>query len=241
MSCRAWRDEIALMVGDEMPPDEAAPVQRHLESCPACRALAAELRADRGILADLAAEAPPVDALERMRRRAVAAVEPSRAAGPTGPGRRGRGIWLGLAAALLAAAVALGLWTSQVRRQPAVGPAESPRIADRKAPAEGPSEPPTTSEHPVPTRPPADPTGETNPPTQPAGEPDPTPKPSPEEPEPPRRPDRLARGDAGPTPEQTTPSEPSEPITIRIVSDDPDIVFYWLTDEPKEVPDEATV
>ena len=34
--------------------------------------------------------------------------------------------------------------------------------------------------------------------------------------------------------ERETPS-----ITIRIVSDDPDIVFYWLVDEPKEVPNDT--
>ncbi len=251
MSCRAWQDEIALLVGGDLPPDEAVPVEGHLESCSACRALAAELRADRRALAGLAVEAPPADALERMRRRAVeATAKSSRTAGSADAGGRGRGAWLGLAAALLAAAVALGLWTVQLRRPPDGEPEEGTRVSRHEAPFEAPVEASEPSEPEAPTRTRIGTSGDESPPTEPGGEPAPAPTPSPEEPEPPRDPDRLARADAGPAPEraetgpssaQTTPSSPSEPITIRIVSEDPDIVFYWLTDEPKEVPDEASV
>jgi len=249
---RRWQPKIALEAGGDLPPEERAAVSAHREACPDCRALARELAADREILASLTAEELRPEALDRVRRAVMVAVQEEgadRAHSGALRGRRLRFALPALAAALFALAIGLALWLPHpVPRSPSLGPAgESPATGgDERAPqpAEAPpAEPraPSLTETPSLTGTPSLAAG--------AG-------PSPDRGTAPTPSDRLAA--AGPisehAPDRAQPSrhEPSpaldavptagEPaIMIQIVSEDPDIVFYWLTDQPQEEPDDATV
>ncbi|MGD2115557.1 MAG: zf-HC2 domain-containing protein [Acidobacteriota bacterium] len=237
MSCRARHEEIALLVGGELTDSERTAVEEHLKTCAGCRELAAALRDDRRALASLATEEPPPEALVRIRE----GLREELRHGAGADDRSRRRVWLALAAAIVAAAVGLELWTGLHERD--AGTADAPRVARDRAPAGSSREAPGGRPRPA-DRPAA------GPPPAPASTPDPPPDPGAT-----REPDRLATtgtperapGPPGPPeppgmrPARTDPSATDAPITIRIVSDDPDIVFYWLTDEPKESTDEATV
>jgi hypothetical protein len=183
--------------------------------------------------------------------------------------RRNRTL-MALAAGLAALGLALVVWLSPLRTRPGTtrqadvqsppaaersgGPGrEAPPAPDRattparegtprEAPgATTPTRRPRPAEAPAPAPAPADrstgPAVESEPPSDQIAErmvgvgASPAPPVSPEDAGPPAPPadDRVVA-------ERENPS-----ITIRIVSDDPDIVFYWLVDEPKEVPDDAAV
>lgn len=264
---RAREEDLALLAGGDLPPEEAAPLEEHAERCPACRATLAGLRESRSGVALLAVEdlgpARPDEraALERVRAgvlAGVARIEGERPAGPLGDAgaaeeAQSRRFRWALAAVLLVALLGATLWLrSAVAPEPAGTPPE--RFAQRPAPAEpryGAAPPPGPSTADAPARPEAA--------DRPA---------LPDLPDEPERPDRLARSPAVPEDEPiaadppAVPSEPIEPndpyrsapsdpsaqlaedrpaeprITIRIVSDDPDIVFYWLV-EPEENRDET--
>ncbi len=329
MTCSAFHPEIALLVGGELPADRRPAVERHLESCAACRHLADALRDDRRALRSLAAEPVPGAALDRIRDRlgAALAAETTAAARRTGVRHRRTRTVLALAAGLAAVAIlgyALVPWLtgSATRSNPArqvdLG---APPTAERPGGDHGrhsppspasPSPPPSRSEPPptdrrgsasgraatttvTPSRRPEPtaigtgtgpandaPVGEhpaTSPPTSPdahevlaslAGSTDSTgstdsadrtdqtdradrhspPRPTAVETPPGGAPARQAQISAStkepldaaglPAPPALDAEQPPS-ITIRIVSDDPDIVFYWLVDEPKEVSDDAAV
>lgn len=248
---RAREEELALLAGGDLPPEEAAHLARHAERCPACRATLTGLRESLAGVALLAEEdlgperAAERSALERVRAGVLAGaarIEAERSDGRAGGAgsteeaddRRFR--WA-LAAVLLVALLGATVWLRSGRAPEPVGTSPE-RFVERTAPAEPPEEPP--------------------PPGPPAAD-------STDRPEPP---DRLARSAAAPEdepivadppadpvdpidptdhhgaapsdpPAQLAEDRPAEPrITIRIVSDDPDIVFYWLV-EPEENRDET--
>jgi Putative zinc-finger len=100
--CRMWRERVGALVLDQLPEDERAATEAHLEGCPACRAEADALapvaallsRADPDRLAP--APAPPRHLGERIVRRISAERRARR--------RRRFGIGVGLAGATAAAA-----------------------------------------------------------------------------------------------------------------------------------------
>jgi len=271
MTCSTLHPEIALLVGGELSPERRPAVERHLDSCAACRRLAAELRADRHALTELADE--PIDrtTLDRIRGRLSARLAEERSAPPP-PSHADRDrhrTLAALAAVLATLCLGLALWYSVQRTAPGATErvaVEAP-TASHPAPGAGDDTGPRTA--PEASASPEDRASEPRVARgsgQPAGE-DQASSPASEPAAPPEFadgtrpagasvPDRLA--DAGPAPTRPTPTEPIEPpgvpadepiatapreasITIRIVSDNPDIVFYWLVDEPKEVPDDAAV
>ncbi len=253
--------DLALWAGGDLAPEEAARVEAHLAACPGCRTLAEGVQASRDGLAALGAE--PVDpaALARIRdgvrrrlqdedggavgwaiaRQGAGGEHPSEGrwaqVHPSirGSARRPRWPWA-LAAVLAVAALGAGLWY----RGPSTGapekvarsePPEPPEIAQEAAP----SPPPDTRE-----AAPASPSGssreETLRPAQPAS-------PAPE-----AVPQTTDRAAAPPEPATEAPvrtaalppepEDPTESMVIQVVSDDPDIVYYWLV-EPEETEDEA--
>lgn len=241
--------DLALWAGDDLPAGEAARIESHLAECPGCRSLAEGLRTSRSAVGALAAE--PIDeaALARVRagvRRRLAedagglagASAHQRAGAPRPAGGRWARahptVWA-LAAALAVAALGLGLWYQAGRPQPADRVARAERPAppepDREAvvpsPRESPEVAPTPEGRPERERRSASPSRDAR---EPAGRPEPAPPPGPPAPppEPPAAQAELARAPAGPT----------ESMVIKVVSDDPDIVYYWLV-EPEETEDEA--
>jgi anti-sigma factor RsiW len=94
----------AAYVDGELGPIEERAVERHLEGCPSCRALVADLRTVRAAAFTLDRREPPADLLARIQARV--------AAEPRAPGRRllewpntraAWGTWLAAAATLLLA------------------------------------------------------------------------------------------------------------------------------------------
>ena len=269
MTCSWFQPEIALLVGGELPAARQPAVERHLERCPACRELATALGEDRRVLRSLADEPVDRAVLDRVCARVSAAVvaetsERERRAAASG--RRTRAL-LALAATLGALGLALAVWLSVLRPRPdgprqadvsAPPPKERSAVDEREAPAtsdRSPAEPHGAGAHTAP-RAPVPPHG-----PRPAGAPGPAERSAGRdtEREPPsdrpadRLPDRMAGAATAPerpiSPEHAGPASSADdhvaaeretpPITIRIVSDDPDIVFYWLVDEPKEVPNDT--
>jgi hypothetical protein len=118
-----------------------------------------------------------------------------------------------MAAALVAAAVGLAIWygsgSPPEPERTARAERPQPREPDREAVAPPPRELPEA----VPER--------ERPETRPA-------PPAPPPPDPPEQ-----RAELAPAPE-----EPTESMVIKVVSDDPNVVYYWLV-EPEETEDEA--
>lgn len=259
MSCsdpRRWQPKVALEAGGELPPDDRAEVAAHLDECPDCRALARDLADDRRTLRSLAAEEPPPEALDRVRRAVLTAVETEERARAVSAGRRAwqaRTVLPAIAAALFALAVGLVLWLPLQDRGPETGGGPSgPGPADARPGArpDGPSATPSTAD----TRTQTDPSArspELAPPRGSAAGPPPgdrlaaaptdhldTARGSLEEPPP----DRLEPFHHRPSGAlDAAPTAGDSAIKIQIVSEDPDIVFYWLTDQPQEESDDATV
>jgi len=229
-------NDLALWAGGDLPAGETARVEEHLAACPDCRALAEGLRASRAAVEALAAEPLDETALARVRhglRRRLAEEEARRARR-----RRSAAVYLvgALAAALAAGAVGLGIWY-------VAGSAPEPeRIArpERTALPEATSgrERPST-----PRAPEADPVREPRIASRPPGTAPPPPEPRPQAapvapappsvppPDPPEQRAELAQAPVGPT----------ESMVIKVVSDDPNVVYYWLVEpvSSKETEDEA--
>lgn len=214
---------LALRAGGDLPAAETARLEAHLAHCTECRSVARDLAEDRRALQDLGAAPVEEAALARVRAGVLHAIEGEarsrRASRPSGTP------WLtaALAAVLVLAALGAGLWL-----RPPTG--EEPAPADRTArwnpgaPGRGDAEADrvagaATAVEPL-ERAPAVPPAETAPgetASAEAGEPGGAASPDPTR--------------ADPTPRRTAP--PSEPMRIQVVSDDPEIVYYWLV-EPEE-------
>jgi anti-sigma factor RsiW len=112
--------------GTLSPADERA-AERHLEGCPACRALIADLRTVRAAAFTLDRRQPPADLLARIQARL--ATEPSPRVRPLAwPNTRGAwGVWLAAAAALILTTVVGVMPLSRAARGPAT-PAPTPTL-----------------------------------------------------------------------------------------------------------------
>lgn len=204
MSCRRYRRSVALWTGGDLPAGRAARVEAHLAGCGECRALATEVRRVRATLA------PSLES--RVDDRALveisAAVTTRIRAGarPTSPvARRWTHVWAVGALALL---VALGALVIRRAQQPSV---TSTADVGRSAPT---SVPPRIAA-PTPRALPAFTTG---------------------------RGARTARATntASPAVHKTRraivgreAATQSDQLVIKLVTDDPSVVIYWLVDQKK--------
>jgi len=205
--------ELAYYAGGDLAPEADARVEEHLAACPACRSLVQGLRESQAGLAALAAEPLDPEALARVRHAVRRRIEAEVRRPTRAP------VWvLPLAAGLLLALVGAALWLRVI----------APRVPDR--PSEAP-ERVATAPPPEPSTPPAVPAPEA-PAGAPGGEPEGGRAPAPER--------AVHRAAIAPRPErEPAVHPPTERMVIQVVSDDPDIVFYWLV-EPEETED-ATV
>ena len=228
--CPEREETLALHAGRDLPPAEARELEAHLGCCPGCRGFLEELEESRSALAALAAETLPRADLADVHGRVM---EEVRAGGGTERGGLLRAgapwRWAAAAAVVLALGAAL-VW----RLGPATGPESSSSTADepvwiaRTEPPE--SSPADTRE--APTRDTREDGSRREAPE--AAVPEPTsPDPTPREPRP-----------TAPTPEteiRRASADDRPDLKIQLVSDDPDIVIYWLVDmeEPTDVPTDA--
>lgn len=225
---QAREGQLALWAGGDLPAAEAVRLEEHLEGCPECRALVEGLRESQAGLAALAGEPIDPEALARVRRGVRRRLEERRRRPAAAP-------WLLAAAAALAvAALALGIWLQRGRPAGPVEVAARPERAS-PAPAEGPERARSGQEQrtsdPAPRR--ADEPRAWIAKAAPEPSLDPAPPAPDAPPAPPPSDPPVQRAAVVPTPES-----PTESLVIQVVSDDPDIVFYWLV-EPEETEDEA--
>ncbi len=232
MSCERIESMIALDAGGDLPAAEARRLGRHLESCGACRRFAAEMRDSQRAVALLADAPVDSEVLDSIRAGVLHEVErDDRRRGPIPfrlPPRA-----LALAAAVV---VALGALLLLRAGEPELGEpetVEAPRVAEAIPAPEPPTEEPifaepvtpnpsaieeTASEAPIPS-PPVTVSRETRVataqlPTPPAALPAIT----------------------APIPDTPVP----EPMFIKLVSEEADLVIYWLIQTPAEATKETT-
>jgi anti-sigma factor RsiW len=116
MNCSDWEERVALHAGGDLPPAEAADVERHLRECAGCQVLASGLKQSLALLKEAHDEPLPPAHFSAVRARVVAELE-----------QKGRPLWrrawgYGLAAAVVALLVMLALQPGRTpeRRPPVV-------------------------------------------------------------------------------------------------------------------------
>jgi hypothetical protein len=222
MSCQEFEEPIALAAGGDLEGPALERLERHLRHCATCRELAAgmeeSVRAVRSlatvpVTVPIEEEALLGDLRAGVRRGIDAADRRRRRRGALPP-------WLAVAAAIAAVLVGGTLLLRSLQRPPTPAPAPASTVAER--PPVAPPEPgePTEPRAPVGQAGPTEPVPEAGSPSAPK-EPEPTEPPSTRiaarAPEP-----AVAAADA--------PETPAEPVVIKWLTDDPDVVIYWLVD-----------
>ena len=127
MNCRDWEERIALHAGGDLPPAEAAEVERHLRECAGCQMLASGLKQSLALLKEAHDEPLAPAHFSAVRARVVAELEQKR-----------RPLWawawsFGLAAAAVALLVTLALRPGRTpeRRAPVVAVNHPPVVVAR--------------------------------------------------------------------------------------------------------------
>lgn len=200
MSCAHWQRLVALYVGDDLDRSRTAKVEHHLAVCTSCRDLEHDLRQDRLHLRDLDATAMDGLDLGSVRGAVMAEVEDRQKRSPVISQPR-------LLSALAMAVVVIAL--ALVMRQSSEP--DAPRTVSREAPSPEPG---------LATVP------------EPQDAPSPQPTPESVRSVPNSADTRLARAERSPsgTSISSPPSAPVEPMTIKILTDDPEVVIYWIVD-----------
>ena len=174
MNCRDWEERIALYLGGDLSPTDAAAVERHLADCVGCQLFSSGLKQSLDLLREAHQEPLAPEHFTAVRARVLAALD----------GRRrtalGRWAWIGA----MAAAAAVLLVMLSIRPVPQPAPLQ------------------------VATAPPP-----------PVVEPPPAPRPVGVRPH--RR--VVPRRAATPAP------QPAQPMVVKLITDDPDVVIYWIT------------
>src|SRR5271157_1839668 len=107
MNCRDWEERVALHAGGDLPPAEAAEVERHLRECGGCQVLASGLKQSLALLREAHDEPLAAAHFSALRARVVAELENRRRRGAHWARRR---TWsYGLAALAVALLVVLAL------------------------------------------------------------------------------------------------------------------------------------
>lgn len=112
MTCAVFEEQIALDAGGDLPEAHRAALVDHLQTCAACRELAAALTETQGALRDLGKQSVDAMAGAAVRRRVQAALAEKANAAPAPPSRAPRWHWA------VAALLILGLSMTSIH-QPA--------------------------------------------------------------------------------------------------------------------------
>ncbi len=229
MSCQAFESMIALDAGGDLPAPDAERLERHLSSCGGCRRFAAEMRDSQQAVALLADAPVDGEVLAAIRAGVLREVERSEHRRRSTPFRLPPRV-LALAAALAVALGALLLLRSGERSETT----ETPRVvATRPVLQPVPTEPlpatPATPNRAVPDQEPIETAGDAP------------------EPRPPVTVSREIRVAAAQVPAVTAAVErpaggrpPPETMVIKLVSEETDLVIYWLIQPPSEATKETT-
>jgi hypothetical protein len=198
---------ISLAVGGDLDDRRAERLERHLESCAACRLFADELRTSLDALQRLDSEATPSPAIGSVRGEVLTGLRT----------RRSSFAWMPAGqhlAAIGAIAVMLVVAAVLVRQG---GDPPRPSVAERMAPPSIPTAPPERVPSPT-AQPRINDSVEAEAPTA-----------SPAIHNPPLR---IARADRPSTDLDIKPrrSASIEPMTVKILTSDPDVVIYWIVD-----------
>jgi anti-sigma factor RsiW len=206
VSCGKWEERIALYVEGDLPPSDCAfgETAAHLESCPACREFAEGVKQSLAMLRDAHQEPLAEAHFTAVRARVLERV---------GTGRRPRAwlAWAGLSA--VAATLLTWIWIGEAMRQPYVKPVPGARHV---AMGSGNAGSQTLARL---DRPAAASTS-----TMPARE----------------RKSRSTLPHSRGSKElariqpahvlQPRPAPENEPLLVKLITDDPNVVIYWIAD-----------
>lgn len=129
MRCEDYAHDIAGLLDGDLPPARQREVERHVEHCPACGELVADLRTIQGAAFTLDRLEPPARVWTRIEER-LATERPAASRLLAWPDRAAWGTWLAAAAALLLATL-VGVYPL-LRREaaPATAGVEEPATGD---------------------------------------------------------------------------------------------------------------
>jgi len=185
MNCGDWEERIALHAGGDLPPAEAAEVERHLGECAGCQVLESGLKQSLALLKEAHDEPLAPAHFSAVRARVVAELEQERRRGTLWA--RWRAWGYGLAAVAVALLVMLALRPGRIPVRRTVAVARTNRSLAVAAPPV------------VAVREPAAPRAH-------------------------RRVVRRAAPANVPDP---------EPLMVKLQTDDPNVVIYWIADRKK--------
>jgi hypothetical protein len=207
MKCAYSPNEVALYIEGDLPADLACEVQAHLTSCAVCRDIAAELRESQTMLKSLRQDAVSPTALASVRSRVFEEIRAET--------RPVWGRWVyAVAGTVFVAILGVGLAT-YVRIAPDVRVQQLTKtdelanpLLTKEEPREAPGLSPTP-EVPAKVTTPASPrAARARPP--------------------------LLRKEGNNSRLETPPTspDPSKQLVVKLLTDDPKIVIYWLVDQP---------
>lgn len=207
MNCTRWHRLIALDVGGDLDPRRSRSLDRHLEGCIACRDLAEELRSQREELARLEHEAFESVTLASVRHTVLADLADRRR--PVRPAVGGRRLAFAAAVAVVLVVAAAVLRFGGTPTRPVVADRTIPTAVS--VPATEPVSSPITDAivEPASAVPPSVPLASV-------------------ESGPPRLAQRSLTSLANEP--AVLRSAPTEPMTVKILTDDPEVVIYWIVD-----------
>jgi anti-sigma factor RsiW len=200
MHCKDWEERVALHGSGDLTAAEAAGVERHLAECAGCRTLRAGMKESLDMLQAAHAEALAPGIYTSVRERVMAGLEAELAS---------RNVWwrrgwlVRLTPVVLAAVVVVMLASWPVRRVETLPPRVAAVIPPASAPVSQPLRP-AQGDRQEPDR---------------------------------QEPSGLAHrahvaGHAG-RPRVVKPAQvgfPRQPLLVRLVTDDPNVVIYWIAD-----------
>ncbi len=206
MKCSRWHGKIALYAGGDLDAAGARGVEKHIAGCASCRDLAESLSADRPTLVQLDARATEDLDLDSIQSAVVAEIGTRRRA--VRPFQTAPRMALAAAVALMMAVSAIVLFKDDWREAQIAEDSSRGAVQVIEPTIEVPEGEPVVAV---------------------SSSPDasvveiPAPRPEPF--------DRVARAEPPAVREAVvSPSVPAEPMTIKILTDDPEVVIYWIVE-----------
>ena len=204
MNCETSRESLALWIEADLPTADLPAMEAHLLGCPACRTFRTELGDSQTQFRSLCDEPTDVDVLDKIRKTVLA--ETASASGLT-PNQRPRiPAWAYAAAAALLIAL-IGL--AALRPSPELEPVRTAEVDAVPEASEAPPPPEVAAPEPV---------------AQPEAiavasrteDPQPVPVPP------------IIEAETGVA--DATPNE-TQSLTVKLLTDDPNVVIYWVVDQ----------
>jgi anti-sigma factor RsiW len=139
MNSSDWEERVALHAGGDLPPAEAAEVERHLRECAACQVFASGLKQSLALLKEAHHEPLAPAHFSAVRARVVAELEQERRRGALWARRLAWSFGLAAAVAALLVMLALRPGRTPERRAPVVAANHPPVVVARVSAAPPPA------------------------------------------------------------------------------------------------------